>query len=235
MVQCYSWLSEQLIAQFAAKGRPQTMKGFEKNGKFFQMEIKPKQINKGWFINVQVVPKIARDLESDIQTAVMSVSPIGPAGDRLLSFQSAREDIMQIRNPDAEKDKILLEKGESLPPIIAMQIAAQFEKIGRHDIALQIQALLNPAGAGAGPAPTPGGAGSPNGAAPPVMDGRAQGGPPVAATPMMPPAGGGGGGMRGMGQQGVPPEVAEQIAQIFVQAGQPDLGRTVLTALGVPL
>src|SRR3990167_2597711 len=157
MVQCYSWLSEQLIAQFAAKGRPQTMKGFEKNGKFFQMEIKPKQINKGWFINVQVVPKIARDLESDIQTAVMSVSPIGPAGDRLLSFQSAREDIMQIRNPDAEKDKILLEKGESLPPIIAMQIAAQFEKIGRHDIALQIQALLNPAGAGAGPAPPPGG------------------------------------------------------------------------------
>src|SRR3990167_7719260 len=235
MGQCYSWLSEQLIAQFAAKGRPQTMKGFEKNGKFFQMEIKPKQINKGWFINVQVVPKIARDLESDIQTAVMSVSPIGPAGDRLLSFQSAREDIMQIRNPDAEKDKILLEKGESLPPIIAMQIAAQFEKIGRHDIALQIQALLNPAGAGAGPAPTPGGAGSPRGAPPPVMEGRAQGGPPGAAPPRMPPAGGGGGGMRGMGQQGVPPEVAEQIAQIFVQAGQPDLGRTVLTALGVPL
>lgn len=62
----------------------------------------------------------------------------------LMSKQTAREDILKMRDPDAEADKALAEMGMALPPILATQIAAALEKRGHTDLAQDVMMLLNP-------------------------------------------------------------------------------------------
>ena len=194
---CYVWLCEQLLAQYAEKGKKREFRGYKPDGKFFSVQIKPSEVNKGWFVSVKVEPRMPRDLESDIQTAVMATDPRGPNGERLMSFQTAREDIIQMRDPDAEHDRVLAEYGESLPPMVAMNVAAALERAGQPEAAQQVLAIMQP-GAG-GPAPA-----APNG-------------------------------QSAVGRPQIPPEVIDQIAQVFIQAGQEELGMAVLEALGVQL
>ena len=156
---CYVWLCEQMLSQYAQKGKKREFRGYKPDGKFFSAQIKPKDINKGWFVSAKVEPRMPRDMESDVQTAVMATDPRGPNGERLMSLSTAREDIIQMRDPDAERDKVLAEYGESLPPMVAMNTAAALERRGEHEAAQQVLALLTPQ------SPPP--AGAPNGQRPP--------------------------------------------------------------------
>lgn len=68
----------------------------------------------------------------------------GPGDIPLLSKQTAREDIMQVRDPDAEEDKVYEEMGEGLEPIMIAKIAAALKKRGKEDLAQDVVMLLSP-------------------------------------------------------------------------------------------
>ena len=200
---CYTWLAEQLLGQFATKGKERNFQGY-RQGRYFEVKVKPKQVGKGWYINAEVKPRLPRDLEGDIQTAVIATSDDGRSGP-LMSKQTAREEIIQMRDPDAENDRVLQEKGMNLPPIQIRQVAKALTDAGSPEIAQEVMALLEPSPAGPNAAGGgPGGPGGPGGA----------GGPPAA---------------------NIPPEMIQAIAQVFIDAGQQELGVAVLEALGVPL
>jgi hypothetical protein len=210
---CYVWLCEQLLAQYTQKGLPTTFQGYKPDGKYFKVKVKPTQVKRGWFISVEVSPKLPRDLEQDVQTARMAVSPLGQNGERLMSFQTAREDILEMRDPDAERDRTLAEYGESLPPVVIQNVAAALARRGQDEIAGQVLALQQPAPGGPGGPVGPGGPGGPPGPGGPGGGAPGPGGPPPE----------------------LPPEMVSAIAQVFIQAGQQELGLAVLELLGVPL
>ncbi len=197
---CYRWLSEQLLSQFAQKGKSQEFRGFDANGSYFTVKIKPTDLNKGWFVSAQFTPQLPRDLESDIQTAIMATTPSGEGGQSVMSMETAREDIVKMRNPNAEKDKVAAEKGESLPPIQIQIMAAALVKAGKPEIAQQVLALQQPETA---ENPPPGGAGGTGGGIPP--------------------------------DQQLAPEIVQRIAQVFINAGEEELGAGVLSLLGVDI
>lgn len=154
---CYTWLAEQLLGQFASKGKEREFRGY-REGRYFEVKVKPKQVGKGWYINAEVKPRLPRDLEGDIQTAVVATADDGASGP-LVSKQTAREEFIQLRDPDAEKDRITSEKAENLPPIQIRQMAKALEDQGRSDIAQEVMALLAPPPPG--PNAAGGGAGGP--------------------------------------------------------------------------
>jgi hypothetical protein len=195
----YVWLAEQLMTQFASKGKAQDFRGTAPDGRFFKVKIKPNDLKEGWFVSAQFTPSLPRDLEGDIQAATMATNPTGPNGERLVSLQTAREDILKLRDPDAEKDKVLEEYGESLPPIVIQNVAAALERKGKPEIAQQVLAL--------------------NGPVPPAGDTGAGAG----AGGTIPP------------DQQLAPEIVQQIAQVFIDAGQEELGAAVLQLLGVDI
>lgn len=192
---CFTWLDEQLLAQFTQKGVKTNFQGYKPDGKFFKVDVRPKDVKRGWYISVSLSPRLPRDIESEIQTANLAIQPTGPNGEKLLSHQTAREEILKIRDPDAEHDRVLREYGEALPPIVIRNVAAALERAGKPEIAAQVMALE-----------TQGQGGPPQG----------QGGPP-------------------QGQPELPREMVEQIASVFIQAGQEELGAAVLELLGVPI
>ncbi len=194
---CYRWLSEQLLSQFAQKGKSQEFRGFDANGSFFTVKIKPTDLNKGWFVSAQFTPQLPRDLESDIQTALIATQPNGD-GQSIMSMGTAREDIVKMRNPAVEKDKVAAEKGEALPPIQIQIMAAALVKAGKPEIAEQVLALQQPEAAGD---QTP--AASDDGRIPP--------------------------------DQQLSPEIVQRIAQVFINAGEEELGAGVLSLLGVDI
>ena len=82
--------------------------------------------------------------------ALAATQKRGPEDIPLMSKQTARENILQIRDPDAEEDKVLEEMGKALPPIVIVNIAAALKRRGKDELAEQIVALLSPkAGVGA--------------------------------------------------------------------------------------
>lgn len=86
--------------------------------------------------------------------ALAATQQRGPGDIPLMSKQTAREELMGLRDPDAEKDKVLVEKGLSLEPIMIANIAIALKEAGHPEEAQQILMLLQPpagAGAGAGP------------------------------------------------------------------------------------
>ena len=194
---CYVWLGKQLLAQYADHGKKGQFQGyrFDEDKGFFSQQIRPKDIDKGWYVTAKVEPKFPRDIESDIAAAIQAVTPVGAGGQSLVSFFTARDKIMNLPNPDAEERKVLAEFGENLEPMKIMNMAEALVNAGKPEAAQKLMALLNQQGApGAGGAAPPGG---------------------------QPPQ--------------IPPEVIDQIAQVFIEAGQEDLGMAVLEALGVQL
>ena len=197
MSRCYVWLGKQLLAQYADHGKKGQFQGyrFDEDKGFFSQQIRPKDIDKGWYVTAKVEPKFPRDIESDIAAAIQAVTPVGAGGQSLVSFFTARDKIMNLPNPDAEERKVLAEFGENLEPMKIMNMAEALVNAGKPEAAQKLMALLNQQGApGAGGAAPPGG---------------------------QPPQ--------------IPPEVIDQIAQVFIEAGQEDLGMAVLEALGVQL
>ena len=55
-------------------------------------------------------------------------------------MDTTREEILHLRDPDAESDKVLAEMGESLQPIIAANVAAALVRRGKPEMAEQVTA-----------------------------------------------------------------------------------------------
>jgi hypothetical protein len=236
----YTWLSEELLGQFAKKGFKSTeVRGYNplKNNEFFQVTIEPKDLKPSWFVEVKVEPRLPRDEETEIQMALAGTARRGPEDIPLISKRTARENILQIRDPDAEEARVLEEIGKALPPIMAARIAAATKAAGDDEGAELITAWMQSQGMMSGGQPPTGPPGAPGPGVPP------QPGPPGA--PGVPP------GPAGPPGQEEPPEVqvikvvlqklaeigAQQLAEPLVQALQggqpipPDLLAAILQAL----
>jgi len=158
MSQAYIWLGKELLSQFANKGiKPVELMGNKESGDFFVVKAKPGDINTGWFVSVKVEPRMPRDKEAEIMMALSATQRRGPDQQALMAMSTAREEIIHMRDPDAESDKVLAEMGESLPPIIAANIAAALKRRGKDELAEQVMLLLRPQGGGQGGTPGQGG------------------------------------------------------------------------------
>lgn len=158
----YTWLCEELLHQFAEKGTKTTeMQGFGKNEQFFRATIKPKDINPNWYIEVKIEPRLPRDEAADIQMALQATSKQGPDSLPLVSQQTARSDMLQLRDPDSELDRILFEQGQAIPPVIAARVIEAMSKAGDTEgVAFMLawmerQGLAPPPAPGAGPTGQP--------------------------------------------------------------------------------
>ena len=145
LTRVYTWICEELLRQFKKKGKVTVMTGHKPDDTFFEMKAKPSIINPGWVVKVQVKPTLPRDQEADIAMALAATQQRNPDLPPLMSIATARSDVMGLRDPDAEADKVLIQQGENLPPIIAARIAQALLKKGKPDLADQVLALLDPA------------------------------------------------------------------------------------------
>ena len=136
----------------------------------------------------------------------------GPDQEPLMSVRTAREDLMMLRDPDAEEDRVLVQKGKNLPPIIAADIAKALVKANRPDLAELVLRLL-----------------SPEQVAPPEVGPGAEVAPGPGPGPGEAPPGGPGG---GPGQE-IPPEIAvlQAVLAILDEAGAQDLANELTAAL----
>ena len=152
MASAYIWLCEELLTQFANKGiKASILKGYNPKGKgsFFQTKIKPSEVNPEWFVTVKVEPRMPRDEEAEIMMALAATQKRSPDDIPLMSKGTARENILQIRDPDAEEDKVLEETAKGLPPIMVANIAAALKRRGKEELAEQVVMLLSPKAGGA--------------------------------------------------------------------------------------
>ena len=170
----YTWMCEELLSQFKnkVKGR-MTVQGYDNKQKYYRAEIKPSDINPNWFVSVTVKPKLPRDEETEINMANASTASRGPGDMPLLSKATARENILQLRDPQAEEDKILTEMGKALPPIQGARIVDAMRRRGDNESADLVQRFLDSQGMGFGGQP---GMGAPPGpSAPPGQNGAQPG------------------------------------------------------------
>ena len=80
-----------------------------------------------------------------------------------MSMATAREELVHLRDPDAEADKILVETGERLEPIQIANIAAALDGRGKPELAEQVRELGTP------PSPPSGVEGGPPSSLPPEL------------------------------------------------------------------
>ncbi len=147
--QAYTWLCQEILGQFHEQiKKTTTLRGFMPDKTFFSTKIKPSEIDPSWYVVVSAQPKLPRDRQAEIFMALAATQKRGPGDIPLLSKQTAREDIMQLRDPDAEQDKVYEEIGEGLEPIMIAKIAAALKARGKDDLAQDVVALLSPPGAG---------------------------------------------------------------------------------------
>lgn len=142
--QVYTWLCEELLSQYSRNGaKAANLQGYDGKGDFFSTKVKPKDINPEWFVSVTWRPQLPRDKEAEIMMAKAATTP-GPDGMPLLSKNTAYEDIMHLKDPDAEQDKIYEQTAEGLKPIMVSRIVEALVARGKPELAKDVLALLNP-------------------------------------------------------------------------------------------
>lgn len=160
LARVYTWVCEELLDQFANKRGVKAAKlsGYDPKETFFTVTVKPRDIDPSWFVEVKVEPRLPRDKEAEIQQGLAATAKRGPDDIPLVSKQTAREEYLRLRDPDAESDKVLAEMGESLPPIVAANVAAALKRRGKDELAEQVMVLLGAPGGrnGQPPGGTPG-------------------------------------------------------------------------------
>jgi hypothetical protein len=125
--EAYQWLSEELLSQFANKAIGN--KKIELYGDnpmtdtFFRNGYEPNDIKPEWIVDVIVEPRLPRDEQVEIEMALSASTPRGEGRQPLMSTGSARKDIMKLKNPDLEEQKVLAEEGKEIPPIKYRRIA----------------------------------------------------------------------------------------------------------------
>lgn len=171
--ECYQWLSEEILDQYAnsaRKNKEVVLHGDDPgSGEFFKVTMKPEDIQEDWIVDVIVEPRLPRDEAIEIEMALASTSERGEGKQPLLSTPTARKDILKLRNPDLEEQRVLAEMGKTIPSIMSRRIAAALEAQGDSESArlvmqdtefreLQMQKELA-AAKGETPAPADGGQG----------------------------------------------------------------------------
>ena len=169
------------------------------------MEISPEEMDTNWYVDVSVEPRLPRDEEAEIMMALAATQRRAPDDVPLMSKQTARATVMQLRNPDMEEDRVLSEIGKAHPIIMASRIAASMKRAGDDEgAALMVKWIAEQGGRGhAGP-----GSGG-TGGGPPGQPAGPQGGPPG-------------------GPQADP---VEQLVELLVKSGRQEVARTLLQAL----
>ena len=216
LVRAFTWASEEMLFQFKRKGMKRVklsgFNGFQEGSEFFSTVVKPSEVNPEWFVQIKVEPRMPRDQEAEIAMSLAATQMRGPDQEPLMSVRTAREDLMMLRDPDAEEDRVLVQKGKNLPPIIAADIAKALVKANRPDLAELVLRLL-----------------SPEQVAPPEVGPGAEVAPGPGPGPGEAPPGGPGG---GPGQE-IPPEIAvlQAVLAILDEAGAQDLANELTAAL----
>jgi hypothetical protein len=235
----YLWLCEEILSQYATKiDKPSTIsgfQGFEHDAPFFSTQIKPSSIDKAWMVSVSVEPRLPRDQESEILMSLQATTRRD--GQQLLSNETARADIMKIRDPHSEEQKVLAEMGRSHPAVMQAQLVAALREQGDDDAADVVEKLGQQAQAGQPPGgPQQGGPEGQNGAAPPIPPEAQQ--MIVAVLGILEQAGQeelAEAFMRAVeARQKLPVEVAVQIARILIEAGREDVARAFAQAFAPP-
>ncbi|MFA5377184.1 MAG: hypothetical protein WC455_15645 [Dehalococcoidia bacterium] len=204
----YHWLLEEIAKQFVKKGQKLKLNGFDKSGKFFQMDIKPHEVKDDWYIQIKCEPKLPRDEAGELRMALEATQG-RPDGEPMLSYLTAREKIVKIQNPDSERTRIQDEKIrrmiEASPQIQIRRVATKLLEEGDREGALELLASL--------PAPNKG-RGAPQGEQQP---------PPNGQQPSPPQPGGGEQPAGGQGGQ-LSPQMIEQakaMAEQLAAQGKP--------------
>lgn len=138
------WIAMEVLRQFKKKGQRKSAKfsGYDGAGEFFEVTARPSQINVDWHVQVTVAPKLPRDREQELRAFVLATSDNGTG--QAMSLNTAREELIHLRDPDGERDKILIERGEGLEPIQLANIAAALKRVGQDELANQVAALGAP-------------------------------------------------------------------------------------------
>lgn len=122
----FRWLCREILVQFKAKGQKITLRGFSSDGKFFEMEADPADVNDEAFLKVTCVPQLPRDEAGMLQMGKLASEP-GRDGEPLVSRYTARDKYLMLQNPDAEATRIEDERVERLinmSPVLQIKLVA---------------------------------------------------------------------------------------------------------------
>ena len=113
MVDIYTWLCEELLQQFEnlrVNGRKVSkvaeLSGYNPKEEFFTVKVRPEDIDKAWYVEVKVEPRLPRDLDQEISQALRATTPRGPDNRPLLSDETALEEFMKNVNPRVTVEKV---------------------------------------------------------------------------------------------------------------------------------
>ena len=206
----YQWLCEEVLGQFAnpkRKNKAVELHGESNEMSFFQVTKKPTDIKEDWIVDVIVEPRLPRDEAEEINMSIAATRSGGSGGHPLMAISSARRDILKLKNPDLEEQRVLAEMGKALPPIMNRRIAAAMASEGDEEGAEILMNWINSQEQGAQAAPTDM-SGQPTGPA-----------GPAGATPQR------------SGPTSEETQLIEAVMTVLVEAGRQDLAQELAQAL----
>ena len=206
----YQWLCEEVLGQFAnpkRKNKAVELHGESNEMSFFQVTKKPTDIKEDWIVDVIVEPRLPRDEAEEINMSIAATRSGGSGEQPLMAISSARRDILKLKNPDLEEQRVLAEMGKALPPIMNRRIAAAMASEGDEEGAEILMNWINSQEQGAQAAPTDM-SGQPTGPA-----------GPAGATPQR------------SGPTSEETQLIEAVMTVLVEAGRQDLAQELAQAL----
>ena len=206
----YQWLCEEVLGQFAnpkRKNKAVELHGESNEMSFFQVTKKPIDIKEDWIVDVIVEPRLPRDEAEEINMSIAATRSGGSGEQPLMAISSARRDILKLKNPDLEEQRVLAEMGKALPPIMNRRIAAAMASEGDEEGAEILMNWINSQEQGAQAAPTDM-SGQPTGPA-----------GPAGATPQR------------SGPTSEETQLIEAVMTVLVEAGRQDLAQELAQAL----
>ena len=206
----YQWLCEEVLGQFAnpkRKNKAVELHGESNEMSFFQVTKKPTDIKEDWIVDVIVEPRLPRDEAEEINMSIAATRSGGSGEQPLMAISSARRDILKLKNPDLEEQRVLAEMGKALPPIMNRRIAAAMASEGDEEGAEILMNWINSQEQGAQAAPT-------------EMSGQPTGpAGPAGATPQR------------SGPTSEETQLIEAVMTVLVEAGRQDLAQELAQAL----
>ena len=215
--ECYQWLCEEILGQFAnpkRKNKAVDLHGESNEMSFFQVTKKPTDIKEDWVVDVIVEPRLPRDEAEEINMSIAATRSGGSGEQPLMAISSARRDILKLKNPDLEEQRVLAEMGKALPPIMNRRIAAAMASEGDEEGAGILMNWINSQEQGAQAAPTD-------------MSGQ-----PIGATaPAGAPAATNGAAPQRAGPSPEETQLLQEVMTVLVEAGRQDLAQELAQTL----
>ena len=215
--ECYQWLCEEILGQFAnpkRKNKPVDLHGESNEMSFFQVTKKPTDVKEDWVVDVIVEPRLPRDEAEEINMSIAATRSGGGGEQPLMAIASARRDILKLKNPDLEEQRVLAEMGKALPPIMNRRIAAAMASEGDEEGAGILMNWINSQEQGAQAAPTD-------------MSGQ-----PIGATaPAGAPAATNGAAPQRAGPSPEETQLLQEVMTVLVEAGRQDLAQELAQTL----